>query len=79
MACDGVHVPTYKKAKHVSLNPYWKSTDANLASLGVNTTDEFIVTEVLVEGPSMCARCKKERCDEVKKKDTFGLRRSGGA
>ena len=64
MACQGIFIPMYKKSKQTSVNPYFGSKDSNLSSLGINTKDEFIVTEIMVEDKSVCTSCKKERCNE---------------
>lgn len=68
MVCNATFIPSYKKSRQLAINPYYGSHDKNLVSLGVNTKDEFIVTEVMVEGPSICAICRKETCDESKRR-----------
>jgi hypothetical protein len=68
MSCNAIFIPSYKKSRHTAVNPYYGATDKNLASLGINTKDEFIVTEVMKEGPSVCINCRKEKCNEAKEK-----------
>lgn len=67
MTCNGTFIPKYKKSKETSANPYYGSTDKNLVSLGINTTDKFIVTEVMVEQGMICFDCRKERCAKGKR------------
>ncbi len=64
MSCNAIFIPSFKKSKQTTVNPYYGSTDKNLTSLGVNTKDEFIVTEVMKEGPSVCINCRKEKCGD---------------
>jgi hypothetical protein len=62
--CKGVFVPQYRSSKHTQKNPFYLAVkDASLA--GVNTTDEFITTEVYYEVESICLDCRKSNCEGV--------------
>lgn len=62
--CKGVFIPQYKQAKHIRKNPFYLAfKDASLA--GVNTTDEFITTDVQYEVESICVDCRKSNCEEM--------------
>lgn len=66
--CKGVFIPQYKRSKHTQKNPFYLATkDASLA--GVNTTDEFINTEVQYEIESICVDCRKSNCEGVEAND----------
>lgn len=62
--CKGVFIPQYRRSKHTQKNPFYLVTkDVSLA--GVNTTDEFITTEVQYEVESICIDCRKSNCEGV--------------
>jgi len=62
--CKGNFIPQYRYSKHTQKNPFYLAyKDATL--VGVNTTDEFIVTIVHHEIESVCADCKKSNCRSV--------------